>query len=74
MNEKIIEHAIQEFAKSNEQKYEKVFLVGGNSTEMVTIKLERKNLALVTESLKFEARANTISAMPSGPYRYTQVP
>jgi hypothetical protein len=67
MNEEIIKRAIQEFAKSNEQKYEKTFLENGNSTEMFTIKLERKNLALANES---EARANTISALPSGSQCY----
>lgn len=66
MNEEAIKRAIQEFARSNEKKYEKTFIVTGNSIEMFTIKLERKELVYATESHKSEARTNTISALPSG--------
>jgi len=66
MNEKAVKQAVIELAKSGEQKYEKSFSVSGQSDEIFTVTITRKRRAIVTDSVSMEARANTISALPSG--------
>lgn len=66
MKEEAVKRAIQDFAKSNDREYEKIFSISGNSDELFTIRIERRKTILVTESFKSESRANTISALPSG--------
>lgn len=66
MNEKAIKQIVSDLAKSGEQKYEKSFSVSGKPDEVFTVTVTRKKLTMVTESISMEARANTISALPSG--------
>ncbi len=66
MNEKSVKQAVLELIKSNEQRYEKSFSLAGNSDDIFTVKIERNRSVLVTKSISMEARANTISALPSG--------
>ena len=66
MNEKTVVQTVREFAKSGDQRFKKSFSVSGNSDEIITVTIERTRRVLATESLLFEARANTISALPSG--------
>lgn len=71
MNEITVIQTVREFSKSGDQKFWKSFYVSGNPDEIITITIERTKPVLATESLSFEARANTISALPSGaPCRY----
>ncbi len=66
MNEKAIKQIVIDLAKSGDQKYEKSFLVSGSPDEVFTVTVTRRKRVLVTESISIEARANTISALPSG--------
>lgn len=66
MNEKTIIQTVREFAKSGDQKFKRAFHLSGNTDEIFTITIERTRRVLVTESAALEARANTISALPSG--------
>ncbi|MDD4929504.1 MAG: hypothetical protein PHP85_09535 [Gallionella sp.] len=61
-----IKLAIQELSKTNMPEYKKSFQLRGNDEEIFTVTIERKKRRLVTESMAFEARANTISALPGG--------
>ena len=66
MNDEPIKKAVLDFAKSRDQGYKKSFKVGGNDDEIFTVIIERGRRGIVTESMAFEARSNTISALPSG--------
>ena len=66
MNEKTVIQTVREFAKSGDQKFKKSFSVSGSTEEIITVAIERTRRVLVTESISLEARANTISALPSG--------
>ncbi|WP_132750371.1 hypothetical protein [Simplicispira metamorpha] len=66
MNEKTVVQTVLDFVKSGDQKFKKSFSVSGNADEIITVTIERTRRVLATESLSFEARANTISALPSG--------
>lgn len=58
--------AVREFALSGEHREVASFKLSDQSTEIFTVTIERKRLTIATENEKFEARANTISALPSG--------
>lgn len=66
MNNKIIEQAIIEFAKSGEKKLEKSYTVKGNDGEYYTIKIEKNNEFALLDSVNKSGKFNTISALPSG--------
>lgn len=66
MNEKTIAQTVREFVKSGDQRFKKSFSVSGNADEIITVTIERTRRVLATESLSLAARANTISALPSG--------
>ncbi|NMQ30166.1 hypothetical protein E4Q23_21850 [Candidatus Accumulibacter phosphatis] len=66
MNEKPVIQTVREFSKSGDQRFNKSFFVSGNTDEIITVTIERTKQVLATKSLSFEARANTISALPSG--------
>lgn len=66
MNEKTVIQTVREFSKNGDQRFKKSFFVSGNTDEIITVTIERTRRILATESLSFEARANTISALPSG--------
>lgn len=66
MNEKTVIQTVREFSKSGDQRFKKSFFVSGNADEIITVTIERTRRVFATESLSLEARANTISALPSG--------
>lgn len=66
MNDKIIKAAAIEFEKSKKTDFKKSYSVSESPTEIITVTFERRQLQVANESMKFEARANTISALPSG--------
>lgn len=66
MNEKTILQTVREFAKSGDSKFEKSFHLSGNTEEIITITIKRTRRSLANQSILLEARANTISALPSG--------
>ena len=66
MNEKTVIQTVREFSKSGDQTFKKSFFVSGNTEEIITVTIERTRRVVATESLSFKARANTISALPSG--------
>jgi hypothetical protein len=66
MNNDVIKAAVAEFIKEGKQEAQLSFSFKGNPLEIFTVKFDRKNLSISNESMKFEARANTISALPSG--------
>lgn len=66
MDEKTVIQAVREFSKSGDQRYKKSFFVSGKPEEILTITIERTRRIVGNENLAFEARANTISALPSG--------
>ncbi len=66
MNEKTVIQTVREFSKSGDQRFKKSFSVSGSPDEIITVTIERTKRVLAAESLSFEARANTISALPSG--------
>ena len=66
MNKKIVQTAAQDFLNSGKRAESFSFSISGNPLEMVVVRFERESLQVATESRKFEARANTISALPSG--------
>lgn len=66
MNEKSVIQTVRDFSKSGEQKFTKSFSVSGNPDEIITVTIERTRQVLAERSLALEARANTISTLPSG--------
>jgi hypothetical protein len=66
MNDRIIKAAAIEFEKSKKLDFKKSYSVSESPTEIITVTFERRKFLIVNESIKFEARANTISALPSG--------
>lgn len=66
MNKDVIKAAVAEFIKEGKPADQMSFSYRDNPLEIYTIRFERKSLVVANESMKFEARANTISALPSG--------
>jgi hypothetical protein len=66
MKEKAIEQAVLDFYNSEKHHYRKEFSISENGDEFITITITRNKLVAANESLSLEARANTISALPSG--------
>jgi hypothetical protein len=66
MKDAIIKAAATEFADSKRTDFSKSYLVKESPTEIITVTYERRKLQIANESRKFEAQANTISALPSG--------
>lgn len=66
MNKDVVKAAIVEFIKEGKYEDQMSFSFKDKPLEIYTVKFERKSLSVSNESMKFEARANTISALPSG--------
>ncbi|MDX5991742.1 hypothetical protein [Ectopseudomonas alcaliphila] len=66
MKEDSIKQAVSDFYNSGESRYQKEFSISGKSDEFITVTIKRTKLVMANESLSFEARANTVSALPSG--------
>ncbi|WP_421348835.1 hypothetical protein [Aeromonas veronii] len=66
MNDKYIKLAVQEFSKSGSASYEKTFKIKDSKGVFYTVTIVKETPKLITESIGFESRSNTISALPSG--------
>jgi len=67
MDEKAVKQAVRELDKSGDARYEKSFSIKDKPDEVFTVTIVRKKRAMIAEDISMEARANTISALPSGP-------
>ncbi|MBD8625545.1 hypothetical protein IFT64_01190 [Oxalobacteraceae sp. CFBP 8753] len=66
MKKEVIKAAVAEFIKEGKYEDQMSFSFKDKPSEIYTVKFERRSLSISNESMKFEARSNTISALPSG--------